>query len=207
MVIREYRPEDLPVLVALFYDTVHAVCAADYTLAQLDAWAPADMDASAWAASLASHHTVVAVEGGTIVGFGDMAADGYLDRLFVHKDFQRRGVAKAICDALEGASRAGRFTTHASITARPFFEKRGWRILTAQTVERRGVFLTNYRMERRRWPFTGPSGTVCGKTGRFFSRSGGFSAIFPLTFKRDSCKLFDVVKRSGFTEIKGRGFP
>lgn len=207
MVIREYRPEDLPVLVALFYDTVHAVCAADYTLAQLDAWAPADMDASAWAASLAAHHTVVAVEGGTIVGFGDMAADGYLDRLFVHKDFQRRGVAKAICDALEGASRAERFTTHASITARPFFEKRGWRILTAQTVERRGVFLTNYRMERRRWPFTGPSGTVCGKTGRFFSRSGGFSAIFPLTFKRDSCKLFDVVKRSGFTEIKGRGFP
>ena len=150
---------------------------------------------------------MVAVEGGTIVGFGDMAADGYLDRLFVHKDFQRRGVAKAICDALEGASGAERFTTHASITARPFFEKRGWRILTAQTVERRDVFLTNYRMERRRWPFTGPSGTVCGKTGRFFSRSGGFSAIFPLTFKRDSGKLFDVVKRSGFTEIKGRGFP
>ena len=150
MVIREYRPEDLPVLAALFYDTVHAVCAADYTLAQLDAWAPADMDASAWAASLAAHHTVVAVEGGTIVGFGDMTETGYLDRLFVHRDYQRRGVASAICSALEALVDVPCYTVHASLTARPFFERRGYTVTQRQEVERRGVKLPNFAMEKRR---------------------------------------------------------
>ena len=32
-----------------------------------------------------------------------MDADGYLDRLYVHKDYQGRGVATALCDALEQA--------------------------------------------------------------------------------------------------------
>lgn len=37
-------------------------------------------------------------------------------------------------------------TTHASITARPFFEKRGYRVIKEQQVERRGQRLTNYVM-------------------------------------------------------------
>ena len=44
---------------------------------------------------------------------------------YVHKDHQRKGVATAICDALEQNAKAEKFTTHASITAKPFFEKRG----------------------------------------------------------------------------------
>lgn len=42
------------------------------------------------------------------------------------------------------------YTTHASITARPFFEKRGYRVVRAQQVERQGLYLTNYVMEKRR---------------------------------------------------------
>ena len=38
--------------------------------------------------------------------------------------------------------------THASITARPFFERRGWHVVKEQQVERRGVLLTNFVMER-----------------------------------------------------------
>lgn len=39
-------------------------------------------------------------------------------------------------------------TTHASITAMPFFARRGYRILRRQEVERHGVLLANYVMER-----------------------------------------------------------
>ena len=39
-------------------------------------------------------------------------------------------------------------TTHASITARGFFEKRGYRLIRAQQVERSGERLTNYVMEK-----------------------------------------------------------
>ena len=83
------------------------------------------------------------MEGGVIVGIADLGPDGYLDRLYVHRDWQGRGVASALCDALPAAR-----TTHASITARPFFERRGWRVVREQQVERRGVLLTNFVMER-----------------------------------------------------------
>ena len=143
MTLRPYRSEDCPALAALFYDTVHTVNARDYTPEQLDAWADGQVDLTAWDASFLAHTTLVAEEKGIIVGFADLAEDGYLDRLYVHKDWQGRGVATALCDALSGAK-----LTHVSLTARPFFEKRGWQVVKEQQVERRGVLLTNFVMER-----------------------------------------------------------
>lgn len=37
--------------------------------------------------------------------------------------------------------------THASITTKPFFEKRGYRVIREQQVERQGIFLTNFVMK------------------------------------------------------------
>lgn len=91
----------------------------------------------------------VAIENGIITGFGDIDDTGYLDRLFVHKDHQGRGVATAICDLLEQTVGTDTISVHASITARPFFEKRGYVTVLQQEVERRGVKLTNFVMEKR----------------------------------------------------------
>ena len=147
--LRPYRPEDCPALASLFYETVHTVNAAHYTPAQLDAWAPAcGPDLAAWDKSFRAHRTLVAELDGRLAGFGDLdPAAGYLDRLYVHKDLQGRGVATALCNALEEAA-AGPVVTHASVTARPFFARRGYRVLRAQQVERRGVTLANYVMEK-----------------------------------------------------------
>lgn len=151
MWIRRYEPEDLGQITALFYDTVHAVNAADYAPEQLDAWADGAPDLDRWNGSLLAHHSLVAVEdGGLIVGFGDIDATGYLDRLYVHKDRQGLGIATALCDRLERAVDAPVLTTHTSITTRPFFEGRGYRVLREQRVERHGVRMTNYVMEKRR---------------------------------------------------------
>ena len=76
-------------------------------------------------------------------------AAGYLDRLYVHADMQKKGIAAAICDALERTVK-GKIVTHASITARPFFEKRGYTVIKEQQVERQGVLLTNFVMEKGR---------------------------------------------------------
>ena len=151
MLIRRYAPGDLTELLRLFYDTVHTVNAADYTPRQLDAWADGAPDLDRWNGSLLAHHSLVAVEGrDLIVGFGDIDGTGYLDRLYVHKDRQGLGIATALCDRLERAVDALVITTHASITARPFFEGRGYRVLREQRVERHGVRMTNYVMEKRR---------------------------------------------------------
>lgn len=153
--LRPYRPADCASLAALFYDTVHTVNAKDYTNAQLDAWADGNVDPYAWNASFLSHTTYVAViyhRNDTferIIGFGDMDATGYLDRLYVHKDYQGQGVATAICDRLEEEIQTDAFSTHASITARPFFEKRGYTVVKAQQVVRKGVSIRNYVMRKR----------------------------------------------------------
>lgn len=146
MKLRTYEPGDCAELARLFYDTVHTANAKDYTQAELDAWATGEVNLEQWNASFLAHHTVVAEMDGRIVGFGDMDASGYLDRLYVHKDVQCRGVATAICEELENRSPAAEFTTHASVTARPFFEKRGYTVVREQLVERRGVWLKNFVM-------------------------------------------------------------
>lgn len=148
MEIREYRPSDCKEMADLFYQTVHSVNIQDYTREQIDAWASSNLDLDAWNRSFLEHETFVAIEDSMIVGFGDMDETGYLDRLFIHKDYQRKGIAEALCDQLESRNSSECFKTHASITAKPFFEKRGYAVVKEQSVERRGIFLKNYVMEK-----------------------------------------------------------
>lgn len=149
MVIRKYQPLDCEGLAELFYNTVHTVNAKDYTKEQLDVWATGIVDLEKWNHSFMEHYTLVAVDGEMIIGFGDIDKTGYLDRLFVHSDYQGKGIATAICEQLEQTVQGSIFT-HASITARPFFEKRGYKVVKEQQVERQGVFLTNFAMEKER---------------------------------------------------------
>lgn len=149
--LRPYQPGDGPLLAALFYETVHTVNARDYTPAQLQAWAPSPEapDPEAWDRSFQGRRALVAEAGGQIAGFGDLDPEtGCLDRLYVHKDRQGQGVASALCAALEAAARTDRVYTYASLTARPFFLRRGYRLLRENQVERRGVLLTNFLMEK-----------------------------------------------------------
>lgn len=142
--IRKYSSSDCKYLAELFYQTVHTVNAKDYTKEQLDVWAIGCVDLEKWDKSFSEHYTVVAVENGVIAGFGDIDESGYLDRLYVHKDYQNQGIATAICDELEQSVRADKITTHASITAKPFFEHRGYKVVREQQVIRGGIPLTNF---------------------------------------------------------------
>lgn len=146
MVIREYISSDCERLADLFFQTVHTVNAKDYTKEQLDVWATGNVDLSVWNNSFLEHYTLVAAENDVIVGFGDIDNTGYLDRLFVHKDYQGQGIATALCDRLEVGF--DKVTTQASITAKPFFMNRGYRLIMEQQVVRNGISLTNYVMEK-----------------------------------------------------------
>lgn len=148
MIIRQYNSSDLKYIADLFYETVHTINAKDYTRSQLDAWATGHIDLDRWNESLSSHYSLVAIEDGIIVGFGDMDPSGYLDRLYVHKDYQHQGIGSALCDKLESAFSVPKITTHASITARPFFLHRGYHVVKEQQVIRSGISLTNYIMEK-----------------------------------------------------------
>lgn len=149
MFIRAYQSSDCKELTELFYNTVHTVNAKDYTKEQLDVWATGQVDLKKWDQSFQEQFSFVAVDNGIIAGFGDIDQTGYLDRLYVHSGYQKKGVATAICDQLESVVQ-GNIVTHASITAKPFFEKRGYRVVCEQRVERQGIFLTNFVMVKER---------------------------------------------------------
>lgn len=148
MIIREYKTSDCAEMAKLFYDTVHKINAKDYTKEQLNAWATGSVDLEKWDKSFLQHYSLVAVENGHIIGFGDIDKAGYLDRLYVHKDFQNRKVATKLCDMLEKSVKADFIEVHASITAKSFFEHRGYIVVKQQQVERNKVFLTNYVMKK-----------------------------------------------------------
>lgn len=149
MILREYRPDDCAIMAKLFYDTVHTVNARDYTKEQLDVWATGNVDLEAWNRSFLAHDTLIADMDGRVAGFADMDNTGYLDRLYIHKDFQGRGIAYALVNELEQRARntgLSNFETYASITAKPFFEKQGYRVEKENKVIRNGVILLNYKM-------------------------------------------------------------
>lgn len=149
MFLRAYQSSDCEELAVLFYNTVHTVNAKDYSKDQLDVWATGQVDLKKWDQSLQEHFSIVAVEDDILTGFGDIDRTGYLDRLYVHSEYQGKGIAAAICSRLESAVQ-GNIVTHASVTARPFFERRGYQVVKEQQVERQGIFLTNFVMMKER---------------------------------------------------------
>ncbi|WP_418875909.1 GNAT family N-acetyltransferase [[Ruminococcus] torques] len=94
MFVRGYQMSDCKEITELFYNTVHTINAKDYTKEQLDVWATGQADLEKWNQSLQEHYSIVAIDNKIIVGFGDIDKDGYLDRLFVHSNYQGKGVAK-----------------------------------------------------------------------------------------------------------------
>lgn len=146
MIIRKYKNGDLGTVSGLFYETVHSVNAKDYTPEQLCAWANNAESLKSRSDDLLKHNTLIAEIGGVTVGFGSIDKSGYLDLLFVHKDYQGQGVAAALCDELEKGFTV--IKTFASVTAKPFFEGRGYCAVKEREVERAGVKLKNYEMQK-----------------------------------------------------------
>lgn len=156
METRNYRLTDCQEVYQLFYDTVHSINTADYDKNQVDSWARSDIskgDLELWCRSLLDSHSLVMVNSNDekILGFGNITREGYLDRLYVHKDYNGQGIGTILTNQLETyAIDLGlkEIVTQASITARPFFEKRGYKLIKEQTVERNNQHLTNFLMKK-----------------------------------------------------------
>ena len=151
MNLRRYRTEDLPALARLFGETVRRVNIRDYTPAQAEAWAAGEADLLTRDDWFRRLYTLVAEADGQITGYGNVDDTGYLDHLFVRWDYQGRGVATALCDALEEHCRdlgLVAVTVHTSKTALSFFLRRGYTVEREQQVPVRGQVLTNYAMNK-----------------------------------------------------------
>ena len=152
MRIRPYVSADAAQIVTLFYDTIHAVCAADYTPEQLHAWAPEVPDADVWDKRMARRRTLVAEDKDKIVAFAEFDESGALHMFYCRADAQRQGIgARLLSKVVARALGLGlsNMVTDASITARPFFERQGCVVVKQNRNQRAGIELTNFTMEKR----------------------------------------------------------
>jgi putative acetyltransferase len=149
--IRDYQDCDCTALADIFNRAVRQIARRDYSPAQIAAWAPQTHDLDAFGARRTASPTFVAEYKGQIAGFTDLDAEGHIDMFYVDPDFQRRGVGSAMLRFVTARAQAGRCKRlygEVSITARPVFERHGFKVLAYQTVETNGQALGNYRMEK-----------------------------------------------------------
>jgi putative acetyltransferase len=152
IVTRRYASPDLPAMMEVRRSSITRVCARDYTPTQIAAWAAQAQDPVKQDARFRNSVTWVALLEDRVVGYINLGTEGYVDSLYVHAEAQKRGAATALLAALEETARArnvARLHSEVSITARPFFEKRGFSVLTPQVVIVDGIQYDNFRMEKR----------------------------------------------------------
>jgi len=150
MFLRTYRPNDKRPLQQLFFHTVHTVNSRDYTPEQLDAWAPVEADRWRWS-QLDDQFCFVVECQRVLVGFAGIRNDGVLNFLYVHPDFQGRGIATALFKQVERLARKQGLPfvhTVTGSTARGFFEKKGFVLLREVQEIQAGVAFLHYEMAK-----------------------------------------------------------
>jgi len=149
--LRTAIPADLDAMRRLYRDTILSVNIRDYTREQVNAWAARWTNMPGWNKRMADQHVIVDDIDGHIGGFSSLTKDGHVDLLFVHKDHQGEGVARRLMDGMVTVAMGyglAALTTDASVTARPFFERMGFTVVTPQTIMVDGVALNNFKMTR-----------------------------------------------------------
>lgn len=150
--IRRLAAQDIPEMRKLFRATVLTVNSKDYTKEEVEDWASCGDSVEHWKELLAKNDYIGALDGqGGIVGFSSMNAEGYLHSMFVHKDWQGKGVATLLLSEVEKIARrygVHKISVEVSVTARPFFEKHGYKVAKEQKAKANRLYLTNYVMEK-----------------------------------------------------------
>ena len=161
MIVRRLKEQDAPAVSELIITTIRISNVRDY---------PADLMEELIKTQTPEHvleraswtHFYVAEEAGRIVGCGAIGPywgkedESSLFSIFVHPDYQGKGIGRAIVEALEQdefALRAKRIEIPASITGLPFYRKMGYSFKDGkETVDEERL----YRLEKYRGQAASP---------------------------------------------------
>lgn len=151
MLIRRFDKRDTKQIINLFRETILTVNLRDYSEKQVEVWANNNIDAEVWEKRLEESYTCVAVIDKQILGFANLIKKGEVDLLYIHKDYQKQGIASKLLAQIEKYAKLQGLTemfTEASITAKPFFELRGYKVSKKQTKILKGTDFINFIMKK-----------------------------------------------------------
>ena len=151
MNFRKATISDLAEMQQLYIETIQSVCKKDYNEAQREAWISGVKNKERWIEVIEKQFVLLAIIQDQIAGFGTLKDGNYIDFFYIHKDFQRQGIADKLLNELELEAKNHNskiITSDISITAKPFFEKNGFTAKVKQRNVRLGIELINYKMEK-----------------------------------------------------------
>lgn len=151
MILKNAVLSDLEEMQKLYIETIQSVCKKDYNEAQREAWISGAKNTERWIAVIETQLVLLVIIKDQIIGFGTLKDGNYIDFFYIHKDFQRQGIADKLLTELELEAKkqhSKMITSDISITAKPFFEKKGYIVKAQQKNIRLGIELINYKMEK-----------------------------------------------------------
>ena len=154
MDIQTYSEKWAQEIADVFFQSVHAIDPSVYTPEQKEAWAPSPLDDEHWFKRLSIKKPFVAIIDNHIAGFIELDED-HIGCTYTHPNFQGKGVASTLYNyLLLKAEEAGveRLYVEASLIAKPFFLHRGFSVVQKNEVQRNGVSLINFSMEKNLIP-------------------------------------------------------
>ncbi len=151
IIIRHYIADDTQQLANIYYYTIHNINVQDYSEEQVNAWAPtSSLELTGWKKKWEKITPLVALMNNKIVGFTEFEPNGHIDCFYVHHEYQGVGIGSSLMNEIFKKANdldLKRIFAEVSITAKPFFEAKGFKVVKQQNVDIRGVKLTNFIME------------------------------------------------------------
>ncbi|WP_312336908.1 GNAT family N-acetyltransferase [Sphingobacterium sp.] len=152
LIIRKGVLQELEEISVLFSETIDTICSDDYNSEQIAAWKSSSSDQQRWYRLIENQYFIIAILNGKIVGFASLDQGNYVDVMYVHRHFQRQGIAQRLYSTLENEAKRQKstfITADVSKTAKPFFEANGFKVTTEQIQVRNKVEIPNYNMQKQ----------------------------------------------------------
>lgn len=152
MRIRKFRSSDAIQVAQMHRGTIRSVNAKDYPRAQIRVWSGrVSAKRHRNPKELTNRVKYVALDKKKVVGFGDLDKTGELMGLYIHKDYQGKGVGTKILTILESEARKiglKKLTLTSTLSALNFYKRQGYRILKKTHYRIKNQNLAVYEMKK-----------------------------------------------------------
>lgn len=101
MIFKKGTLSDLGEMQQLYIETIQSVCKNDYNTAQIKAWISGVENKERWLEVIETQFVLLILIENQIAGFGTLKDGNYIDFFYIHKDFQRQGIADKLLTELE----------------------------------------------------------------------------------------------------------
>ncbi|WP_299257831.1 GNAT family N-acetyltransferase [uncultured Aquimarina sp.] len=130
--ISKATDSDLPLMQRLFYQTVTIYGSKIFTKEEVKIYSRLALDKKHWIQKFTEDFVYNAKLNGEVVGSFSLSKDGVIEYIFVHQNYQGRGIAKELYKTLERVTkeaRIGILTTRINMSTKDFFKKNGFEII------------------------------------------------------------------------------